>query len=214
MTTAGDPGLVVVGAGGHGREVLDIVEACGLAGRFVGFVDDNEPTPDTVARLSRRGVGIVGDVSWLASTAHDWIVAIGTSVVRRRIDEQLRDALRDPVVLVHPSAEVGSDNRLAPGVVVGVHSTITTNVTVGRHTHVNVGCSVQHDSVLGDYVTMSPGVFVNGDVVIGDDVFLGTGAIVTRGCTVGAGATIGAGAVVRHDVAPGSRVLGVPARPS
>jgi sugar O-acyltransferase (sialic acid O-acetyltransferase NeuD family) len=158
---------------------------------------------------------LVGDVDWLAATEHDWVVAIGSSPARRRIDERLRSAasLPDASVLVHPTAAIGSDNRLAPGVVVGVGSVITTNVTLGRHTHVNVGCSVQHDAVLGDYVTVSPGVFVNGDVTIGDDVFLGTGAIVTRGCTVGAGATIGAGAVVLDDVAAGSRVVGVPARP-
>jgi acetyltransferase-like isoleucine patch superfamily enzyme len=60
---------------------------------------------------------------------------------------------------------------------------------------------------------MSPGVFVNGDVTIGDDVFLGAGAIVTRGVTIGDGAVVGAGSVVLHDVAPGTKVLGTPARP-
>ncbi|MEI2700599.1 MAG: hypothetical protein V9E94_20510 [Microthrixaceae bacterium] len=72
---------------------------------------------------------------------------------------------------------------------------------------------MQHDTVIGDFVQMSPGVFVNGDCLIGSDVFLGTGAIVTRGRTVGAGARIGAGAVVLDDVEPGVTVVGAPARP-
>src|SRR5690606_4924104 len=91
--------------------------------------------------------------------------------------------------------------------------TITTNVTIGDHTHLNVGCAVQHDSTVGAFVQFSPGVFVNGDCEIGDDVFLGTGTIVTRGCSVRPAARVGAGAVGLAAVAAGATVVGVPARP-
>lgn len=204
--------MVIIGAGGHGREVLDLIGALGAARHVVGFVDDGELAGPAAARLAARGQARVGDVDWLSRTTHDYVIGIGSSPARRRIDAALSASAGESLVLCHPSAVIGSENRFAPGVVVGALSAVTTNVSIGRHTHLNVGCSVQHDSELGDYVTLSPGVFVNGDVRIGDDVFLGTGAIVTRGCTVGTGAVIGAGAVVLRDVPAGARVIGVPAR--
>lgn len=204
--------LVIVGAGGHGREVLDVVESLGGRHEVVGFVDDTPLDGEAAARVARRGARVVGDVAWLAADGRAYVIAIGSSAARRRIDAALGGVDRDCPVLVHASASIGSDNRFAPGVLVGSLSVVTTNVSLGRHTHVNAGCSVQHDTVVGDFVTLSPGVMVNGDVTIGDDVFVGTGAIVTRGCSVGDGAVIGAGAVVLHDVEPGVRVLGAPAR--
>lgn len=221
MTSAaaaeGERPLVIVGAGGHGREMLDLVEANGWRHRFVGFVDDTVPSGEGAARLERRGAAVVGTVADLCSwpDGYDVMVGIGTSAVRRRIDEAINAVSprhRVPSV-VHPSASLGSELTFADGVVICAQATITTNVTLGRHTHINVGCSVQHDSTLGDFVTVSPGVFVNGDVTIGNDVFIGTGAAVTRGCTVGDGAVIGAGAVVLGDVEPGAFVAGTPARP-
>ncbi len=205
--------LVIVGAGGHGRELLDTVAAINAVEptwNVLGFVDD---APDHLDRLERLGVQVLGDVGWLEHSLHAWVLGIGSSATRRALALRLTASGSAPRRFVHPGAHVGSDVRLGDGVVVFDRSTITTDVEIGAHTHVNVGCAVQHDTVVGDFVQMSPGVFVNGDCVIGSDVFLGTGAIVTRGCTVGAGARVGAGAVVLDDVAPGATVVGTPARP-
>lgn len=205
--------MVIVGAGGHGRELLDIIEATGRREDFFGFVDDGDLTDDAADRLARRAAVVLGDVAWLANAGLDYTLGIGSSTARRRIDASLAGSGGRPVGLTHPSATVGSDVHRGDGVVIAARATITTNVSIGRHTHVNVGCAVQHDSRLGDFVTVSPGVFINGDVVIGSDVFIGTGAIVTRGVAVGDGATIGAGAVVLSDVATGETVFGLPAKP-
>ena len=79
--------------------------------------------------------------------------------------------------------------------------------------HLNVNAVVSHDCVIGDYVTLSPGVHLTGSVVVDDDVFFGTGAIVTPGRRIGRGAVVGAGSVVLDDVEAGARVSGAPARP-
>lgn len=200
--------IVIVGAGGHGRELFDAATASGW--EVVGFVDDGEVRLD---RLERLGVPLLGGTDWLAAHPGRYAIGVGTSTIRRRLRDRLDGAGCRSATVRHPGAIVGPDVRLGDGVVLYDRCTITTNVTIGDHTHLNVGCAVQHDSTVGAFVQFSPGVFVNGDCEIGDDVFLGTGAIVTRGCSVGPGARVGAGAVVLADVAAGATVVGVPARP-
>jgi sugar O-acyltransferase (sialic acid O-acetyltransferase NeuD family) len=205
--------LIIVGCGGHGREVFGTVAAVNSMERtwnVVGFVDDH---PRHIDRVDRLGSQLLGDLGWLMERRCAYVLGIGTSDTRRDLATRLDDSGARPVTVVHPRSTVGADSRLGDGVVVFEHCAVTTNVTIGRHTHLNVGCAVQHDTIVGEFVQFSPGVYVNGDCVIGDDVFLGTGAIVTRGCTVGAGARVGAGAVVLDDVEPGMTVVGSPARP-
>ena len=203
--------LVIVGAGGHGRETLDVVEAVNAVEptwEVLGFLADEADAE----LLDRRGVPLLGPPSRLASLDAAHVVAIGPSDVRRRVADSLADAGSEAAVLVHPAASLGSDLRLAPGVVVAAGARLTTNVTLGRHTHLNVNAVVSHDCVLGDFVTCSPGALVNGTCTLADGVFLGTGSIVTPGRRLGAGAIVGAGAVVVDDVPPGVVAKGVPAR--
>jgi sugar O-acyltransferase (sialic acid O-acetyltransferase NeuD family) len=205
--------LVIVGAGGHGRETLDIVEALNAAGdttyKFVGFVDDGEVDAEL---LARRNATLLGGTDLLAELDVEYVIGIGDSATRAVVDSLLTTHDRHAATLVHPNAVVASDNRLDPGVLIAAGAHVTTNVHLGRHTHLNVGAVVSHDCRLGDHVTVSPGVYLNGDVTIEDGAFLGTGAVVTPGITVGAAAVVGAGAVVTGDVAAGTTVVGVPAR--
>ena len=213
MTDPGDvTDLVVVGAGGHGRELVATVQAINArrpTWRLLGVVDD---APTDTDRLDRLGVALLGDVEWLCGHPAAFALGVGTSAARAALADRLSAAGAEPVRVVHPGAWIGPDVRIGDGVVVYDRCTVTTNVDLGAHTHLNVGCAVQHDSVVGELVQFSPGVLVNGDCRIGDGVFLGTGAVVTRGCVVGAGATVGAGAVVLSDVPDGATVVGTPAR--
>ena len=134
---------------------------------------------------------------FLADTDPRYVIGIGSPAVRAKLDEQLTAWGRTAATLIHPAATVASDNRIGDGVLLAAGARVTTNVTLGRHVHLNVNAVVSHDCVVGDYTTLSPGALVNGDVPLGTEgVFLGTGAIITPGITIGDHAVIGAGAVV------------------
>lgn len=205
--------LVVVGGGGHGRETIEMLLAADRP--FLGVVDDDLPHPDRLAALGAAHLGGLDQLAVLdgAGRRCGHVVAIGDPVARRRVAERCAPDSDPADAVVHPTATIGHEVQLGPGTIVSAAAVLTTNVRIGRHVQINVGTVVSHDSVVDDYATLSPGVLVNGDVHIGEGAFLGTGAIIVRGNVVGAGARVGAGAVVVSDVAPGTTVVGVPARP-
>lgn len=200
--------IVVVGAGGHGREVADVALAAGL--ELVGFLDDGDPD---VALLERRGAVLLGGVELVAELDHQVLLGIGDGAARARLDERLVAlGLASPVV-VHPQASTGTDVELGPGTVLAAGARVTTHVVVGRHGYVGPNATLGHDTVLGDCVTVLPGATVSGSVTLGAGASIGTGANVLQGLTVGAAAMVGAGSVVTRDVAAGVTVVGVPAAP-
>lgn len=205
--------LVIVGCGGFGREVHDIVDALAGDWDLVGYVDD-APSPANLALVERRGARVLGGLSWFASAPAEtgYVVGIGRGSVRRSVDERVTAAGLKAAVLVHPSATVGADVRLGPGTVLCAGVRVTTNVELGRHVHVNLNSTVGHDSRLGDYVTVNPLVAISGSVTLGDEVMMGTGSAILQGLTMGRGSVAGAGACVVKDVAADTVVKGVPAR--
>jgi hypothetical protein len=211
----GEP-IVIVGAGGMGRCVADVVDAVNASAgeqvwSVVGVLDDGEPE---TARWADRDLRLLGGVDLLDDLPRDVGVVLGvaSTAVRRRIDERVRVGGRRSPVLVHPNVHRGFGVRLGPGTVVCSHVSIESDVRSGRHVHLNQNSTIGHDTVVEDYVTVSPLTAVSGATRLGEGAFLGTGSSVNQGLTVGSGAVVGAGAAVVHDVPPGRTVVGVPAR--
>ena len=151
--------LVIVGAGGHGRETLDIVEAINAVEptwEFAGFVDDGEIIADRLER--RRSFAAWHDRDHSPTPTRTMSSASAHPQLRAKLDEQLTAWGRNAATLIHPAATVASDNRIGDGVLLAAGARVTTNVTLGRHVHLNVNAVVSHDCVIGDYTTLSPGV--------------------------------------------------------
>lgn len=235
MSASGPAPLVVFGAGGHGREVLDIVEAVNVVAptwRVLGVVADTDPLGAAVddhfrSAFRRRGYVYLGpnpDASWgvgrgavpdAVPSATAFVIGIGDPAARARIDQRIASEHGSLYLatLVHPIASLGSDNRIGAGCVIAAGARVTTNVSLGRHVHLNINATVSHDCVVDDYVTCAPGSTVCGDVRIGANTYIGAGATIIQGRRIGRNAKVGAGAVVVDDVADGVTVVGVPARP-
>jgi sugar O-acyltransferase (sialic acid O-acetyltransferase NeuD family) len=211
--------LVIVGAGGFGREVLDIVNDLNRAAEaddterpfdFLGFIDDGHPDEERLARIGASYLGTSDAFATLPNGSR-YAIGIGAGTVRRTIDERATAAGLEPATLIHSSATIGADVRIAPGAVICAHVSITTNISIGRHAHVNLNSTIGHDSILEDYSTVNPLSAISGDVIIGQESIIGTNSAINQGIRIGSRSIVASGSAVTRPVADSTLVAGVPA---
>jgi sugar O-acyltransferase (sialic acid O-acetyltransferase NeuD family) len=205
------PDVVIYGAGGHGKVVLDAALSCGCL-RVVGLVDD-EP-----GNLSRHvlGIEVVGEGAWLTADRlrrYKVVVAIGDNSRRAEIVRQLTALGAAFASVIHPTAHLARNARVGQGSMILPMAVLHTDAKVGRHAIVNTGAILEHDTVVGDFAHVASGACLAGGAHVGEAVLVGTGASVLPNIRIGEGATVAAGAVVIHDVAAHTVVAGVPALP-
>lgn len=206
----------VYGASGFGREVMPLLRAqvANETDALCVFVDDSG-TEDTV-----NGHKCMTFEQFVSQPAEHRAVtlAIGDGNIRSNLAKKCEAAGVQFIAVQAQNCMVLDDSSVAEGLVLCGFATITSNATIGRHFHGNIYSYVAHDCVIGNFVTLAPGVMCNGNVHIEDHAYIGTGAVLRQGkpgkpLTIGAGAVVGMGAVVTRDVPPGVTVVGNPAKP-
>ena len=203
--------IVIVGAGGHGRVVLDIVRASAQH-TPVGFIDADP----TLVGTSIADVPVLGPVNLLPKLRRNdvggAIIAIGDNRTRAGYAQLAREADLDLINAIHPSAVVSENAVIAQNVVIAAGAIIGTESQLADSVIINTSAVVDHECQIGPAVHICPGVLLAGRVTVEEGAFVGLGAMVLPCLRVGAHATIGAGAVVTKDVPAGATVVGVPAR--
>ena len=197
----------VVGAGAQGRVVLETWRAMDPGAEFL-VVDDDVQRHGT----ELEGAKIVGAVATLASLGGDVILALGHNELRLALAATWSDRGVRWGTAVHPSAVVSPTAQLGGGTVVLPRAVLHTGARVGAHVIVNTGVIVEHDCVLEDGCSISPGACMAGRVSIGRGAFVGVGVTIAPRTRIGDGAVVGAGAVVVSDIPPRVLAVGVPAR--
>ena len=208
--------VAIFGAGGCGRGVIPLARqqwaAIGEPYQLV-FVDDKPPADQC------NGHRVLTYAEWLAQPAssHHISIAIANSTVRQKLVERcMADGIQFFEVCAANVVRL-DDVQLGEGAILCPFVTLTSNIRIGKHFHANSYSYVEHDCVIGDYVTFAPGVMCNGNVVVEDHAYIGSGAIIKQGqpgrpLVIGRGAVVGMGAVVTKSVPPGVTVVGNPAQ--
>jgi sugar O-acyltransferase (sialic acid O-acetyltransferase NeuD family) len=203
--------ILIVGAGGHGRVVLDILTQAGA--RPLGFLDNN------LAIRGRRidGLPVYGGTDDMARFARELdatgvVIAIGDNGVRRGLAREAAALGLTLANAIHPSASIANTVSLGRNVVVAAGVVVCAHCQVGDSVILNTGCIVDHQTMIGEGAHVCPGSRVAGRVKIEAGAFLGIGSTVIPSVTIGCEAIVGAGAVVIEDVPPMATVVGVPAR--
>jgi sugar O-acyltransferase (sialic acid O-acetyltransferase NeuD family) len=205
MVVVDTAGVLVLGAGGHGKSVVAVLLASGR--QVIGVLDDASPTWGS----QLQGVPVLGPIAEVQShPACDLLIGLGENAARRKVAALFPEARWTR--LIHPGAYVNPTARLGPGTVVFPSAVIGADAVIGAHVIVSSHTTVGHDTVLDDFAQLAPGVQVAGGVHVGSGAMLGIGSIVCPGVRIGENATLAAGAVAVSDVPAGRTAFGVRAR--
>ena len=200
------PEMVIYGAGGHGRVVVDTALA---AGWTIRSLIDDQPAISTLWNIP---VVASHQVSWDAFISQAFVVAIGDNRVRTEIFGRICQLGLTPALVIHPSAVISRFAGIGAGTVVAAGVVVNPGADIGENCILNTGCSVDHDCRVFAHCHLCPGARLAGTVEVGAGTMIGTGAIVLPGMHIGKSCVIGAGAVVTKEVPDCVVVYGNPAR--
>lgn len=206
--------IAIIGAGGFGRQVADVIrhrEAADGSVSAVGFIDENP----ALAGREIGGLPVLGDFSWFDAPERRSVrvvCAVGAPVSCRKLALKALDLGLSFAEVISPFSYISPGAVLGRGVTLFPYTVVSDNAKLGDHCILNVGTSVSHDSVMGAYSILNPGARLAGNVTLGEGCNIGIGAVVIQGRTIGAWTTVGAGAAVVRDLPGGVTAVGVPAR--
>ena len=204
--------LYIIGAGGFGREVAWLVERINEiepTWNIKGFIDDNESRWGT----KENDYVVLGGCDYLKTLGEVYAVcAIGAAKVRKSVIEKIQESSIKFATIIDPSALISKRVEVGEGTIICANSILTVDIKIGKHVIINLDCTIGHDDIINDFVTIYPSVNVSGNVHLGECSELGTGMQIIQGKTVAKNTIIGAGAVVVRDIEVSGTYVGSPAK--
>lgn len=202
--------IVVIGAGGNSKVVLDILEMNNY--NVIGLLDDDK----SIHGKEVLGVNVIGSIDML-----DSLSPTDTKVILSFGDPKLREKMYDIVKqkgfsfekCIHPSAVISKHASIAEGVIINAGVTIHPDVDISNNVVIGMNSSISHDSVVESFVHISPGARLTGNTTVKKCADVGAGVTVIPGITIGQDSIIGAGAVVTKDIPANCTAVGIPAKP-
>ena len=207
--------LVIVGAGGFGKEVLwqlNEVNDNTDTYHILGFIDDSP----SLQGAQINGLPVLGNGQWLLNYQRDIcaVICVGNTKHRRIIYERLKENphISFPTIIAE-NVKCSDFVKFGQGCILCLSSILTVNITLGDFVISNFYCTIGHDTVLDDFVTLHPRVTISGNVYIGAGAEIGTGTDIIQGKHIGENAVIDAGSVVVKDIPTNCAVVGTPEKP-
>jgi sugar O-acyltransferase (sialic acid O-acetyltransferase NeuD family) len=202
--------IVIIGAGGHGREVADILKEQDQTD-VIGFIDDNRELHGS----EFDGLPVLGDWTWIDGRQRldiAVVCAVGSPQLRRRLTKHAESLGLSFANAISPLSHISSSARLGEGVTVFPYGVINAGAVVESHSILNVAATLSHDTKICRYTTINPGAHIGGNVRIGEGCYIGIGSNVIHGQSIGEWSVVGAGAVVTTDLPANVTAVGVPAK--
>ena len=207
--------IVLIGAGGFGREVATIIEVINsrVEERYelLGFLDDSEQFHEG---SMINGYPWLGRKEWILDHKDEVVCncTIGNAKVKGKIQRELTEKGVTFETIAAKLSYVGPYTEIGPGCVFYGSVMISTNCKIGAGVVMNQAVTIGHDCVIGDYTTIMPGTGISGNCTVGNEVNIGGHAFVIPGKKIGDAATVAAGSIVFSNVKAGTTVLGTPAK--
>lgn len=205
--------IVIVGAGGFGREVKTLIDDINKVNPtyiFKGYYDDGVQKGKII-----NGFKVLGGISELNNVSSELSVAIalGTPEVKKRIINQLHNPHLNYPTLIHPTVIGGYDFILmGRGCIICAGNILTCNIEIQDFVILNLMCTVGHDTLIKKYASIMPSVNISGEVTIQESVYVGTGAKIINQVEIGENSIVGAGAVVSKSLPVNCTAVGIPAK--
>ncbi len=206
--------IVIIGAGGFGREVKTIIDAVNKVEKtynFIGYYDDGIEKGSMINNFP-----VLGNLSDLNVTEEEVsvLLGVGDPTTKSKIIAVLTNSKLDFPTLIHPSVQISDDDvTISNGCIICGGTIITCNIKIGSFVTLNLMCTVGHDTLIDDFSSFMPSVNISGEVHIQEKVYVGTGAKIINQLTIGTATIVGAGAVVSKSLPEYCTAVGIPAKP-
>ncbi len=204
-----DNRVIIIGAGGHGKVIADIITKS--KDELIGFLDDNKEIGEVIIE-KYKVIGKIEDITKfsIADSNIQFIIAIGDNKKRKTITEKYK--ILNYYTAIHPNSQIGLGVTIKEGTAIMANTCINSSTTIGKHCIINTGAIIEHDNKIDDYVHISPNATLCGTVEIGTLTHIGAGSTIRNNIKICENCTIGAGTVVVKKIEEKGTYIGVPAK--